>query len=196
MTIRRKLLLCVVLAATFAGLGAAPTFASSHREAPLAGSDPQIDATDLYAFVSPDAPDTVTLISNWIPFESPAGGPNFYPWAENTKYDVNIDNNGDTKPDITYRWTFTNHYKSKDTFLYNTGPVNSINDANLNFTQTYNLERIAGGTGDVLLRDAPVAPSYVGIASMPNYEKLRDQAITPFASGKGKSFTGQADDPF
>src|SRR5205823_5347927 len=162
MTIRRKLLLCVVLVATFAGLGVAPTFASSHREAPLAGSDPQIDATDLYAFVSPDAPDTVTLISNWIPFESPAGGPNFYPWAENTKYDVNIDINGDTKADITYRWTFTTHYKSKDTFLYNTGPVNSLTDPTLNFTQTYNLERIAGGQSQTLLSNVPSAPSDVG----------------------------------
>src|SRR5438128_438548 len=196
MTIRRKLLLCVVLAATFAGLGAAPTFASSHREAPLAGSDPQIDATDLYAFVSPDAPDTVTLISNWIPFESPAGGPNFYPWAENTKYDINVDSNGDAKPDVTYRWTFTNHYKSKDTFLYNTGPVSDINDPNLNFTQTYNLERIAGGASQLVVSNAPVAPSYVGAASMPDYQKLHDQAIVPLAGGKGKAFTGQADDPF
>src|SRR5213592_3213980 len=95
------------------GIGIGPSFASSHREAPLTAADPQIDSTDLYAFVSPDAPDTVTLISNWIPFESPAGGPNFYPWAENTKYDINIDNNADAKPDITYRWTFTTHYKSK-----------------------------------------------------------------------------------
>ena len=193
---RWRLLVSVLIAGGLAAVGVTPTYASSHREAPLAGADPQIDATDLYAFVSPNAPETVTLISNWIPFESPAGGPNFYPWAENTKYDINVDNNGDAKADIVYRWTFTNHYKSKDTFLYNTGPVNTINDANLNFTQTYNLERIAGGTDDVLLSDAPVAPSYVGIASMPNYEKLRDQAITPFSSGKGKSFTGQADDPF
>src|SRR5439155_15951487 len=61
--------------------GVMPSFASSHREAPLTAADPQIDSTDLYAFVSPDAPDTVTIISNWIPFENPAGGPNFYPWA-------------------------------------------------------------------------------------------------------------------
>src|SRR5439155_2311854 len=191
MTRTCRLLLFAALAAGLTMMSVVPASASSHREAPLAAADPQIDATDLYAFVSPDAPETVTLVSNWIPFESPAGGPNFYPWAENTKYDINIDNNGDAKADIVYRWTFTNHYKSKDTFLYNTGPVNSINDANLNFTQTYNLERIAGGTDDVLLRDAPVAPSYVGIASMPSYDKLRDQAIPPFASGKGKSFTGQ-----
>ena len=115
----------------------------------------------------------MTLISNWIPFESPAGGPNFYPWAENTKYDINIDNNADAKPDITYRWTFTSHYKSKDTFLYNTGPVNDLTDATLNFTQTYNLERIVGGKSETVLKDAPVAPSNVGAASMPDYAKLR-----------------------
>src|SRR5437016_3728508 len=179
MSNHRRLFLCAAAVLGLAAITVGPASASSHREAPLAAADPQIDATDLYAFVSPDAPNTVTLISNWIPFESPAGGPNFYPWAENTKYDINIDNNGDAKPDITYRWTFTNHYKSSDTFLYNTGPVNDLNDPTLNFTQTYNLERIAGGQSQTLLTDVPSAPSDVGAASMPDYGKLRDQAIVP-----------------
>src|SRR5947209_7768330 len=196
MTRPLKLLLSLTVAATIAAFTVTPVYASSHREAPLAAADPQIDATDMYAFVSPNAPDTVTLISNWIPFESPAGGPNFYPWAENTKYDINIDNNGDAKPDITYRWTFTSHYKSKDTFLYNTGPVNDLNDPNLNFTQTYTLERIANGASQTLLSNAAVAPSDVGAASMPDYGKLRSQAIVPIAGGAGRSFAGQADDPF
>jgi hypothetical protein len=135
-------------------------------------------------------------LSNWIPFQSPSGGPNFYPWGENVKYDINIDNNGDAKPDITYRWTFTSNYKSSDTFLYNTGPVNDLKDPTLNFTQTYTLERIAGSQTTTLLRDAQVAPDYVGAASMPNYSKLRDQAIVDLPGGTGKSFTGQADDPF
>ena len=178
MTRTCRLLLFAALAAGLAVMSVAPASASSHREAPLAAADPQIDATDLYAFVSPDAPDTVTLISNWIPFESPAGGPNFYPWAENTKYDVNIDNNGDTKPDITYRWTFTTHYKSKDTFLYNTGPVNSLSDPTLNFTQTYNLERIAGGQSQTLLSNVPSAPSDVGAASRKGME-LPQSALQP-----------------
>src|SRR5881275_3375613 len=82
------------------GLGPVASHASSHREAPLAAADPQIDATDLYAFVSPDKPDTVTLISNWIPFESPSGGPNFFKFEDGVHYDVKIDNNGDAKPDI------------------------------------------------------------------------------------------------
>jgi hypothetical protein len=196
MTKPLKLLLSMVAAATLAAFTVTPVYASSHREAPLASADPQIDATDLYAFVSPDAPDTVTLISNWIPFETPAGGPNFYPWAENTKYDINIDNNGDAKPDITYRWTFTSHYKNKDTFLYNTGPVNDLGDPTLNFTQTYTLERIANGASQTLLSNALTAPSDVGVGSMPDYRKLRSQAIVPFANGAGRSFAGQADDPF
>jgi len=176
--------------------GAPTTTASSHREAPLAAADPQNDATDLYAFVSPDAPDTVTLLSNWIPFQEPAGGPNFYPWAEGTNYDIHIDNDGNALPDIVYRWEFTNNYKTTDTFLYNIGPVNSLADPNLNFTQTYKLTRIAGGRNEVLVNNAIVAPSHVGAASMPNYQKLRDEAVVNFTGRTGKSFAGQADDSF
>ena len=73
---------------------------SSHREAPLIAADPQVDNTDLYAFVSPDEPDTVTLVANWIPFEEPNGGPNFYPFATDARYDINIDNNGDAQADV------------------------------------------------------------------------------------------------
>ena len=86
-------------AGLFAGLGSTPGVASSHREAPLTSADPQIDQTDLYAFVSPDRPNTVTLIGSWIPFEEPAGGPNFYQWAENTNYDIHVDNDGDAVED-------------------------------------------------------------------------------------------------
>ena len=173
---------------------ASPSLASSHREAPFLATQPQLDSTDLYAFVSPDKPDTVTLISNWIPFEEPAGGPNFYPFAPGAHYDVNIDNNGDAKPDITYRWTFKSSYRNADTFLYNTGPVNNLNDATLNFVQTYNLDVIKGGNTTNLLTDAPVAPSHTGGASMPNYAALRDQATKTFTGGV--SYVGQADDPF
>ncbi|MBA3618664.1 MAG: DUF4331 family protein, partial [Acidothermales bacterium] len=118
-------------------LGASTSTASSHREAPLILNDPQADNTDVYAFVSPDKPDMVTLIANWIPFEEPAGGPNFYPFSDNAHYNIKIDNDGDAKPDITYRWTFASSYENEGTFLYNTGPVNSFDDPTLNFKQTY-----------------------------------------------------------
>ena len=122
--------------------------ASSHREAPLISGDPTVDNTDTYAFVSPDDPNTVTLVANWLPFQEPAGGPNFYPFATDAQYDINIDNDGDAQPDITYRWTFASTYQNQNTFLYNTGPVTSLDDPDLNFRQTYKLERISGGGDD------------------------------------------------
>ncbi|MEA2617447.1 MAG: hypothetical protein QOE72_3230 [Chloroflexota bacterium] len=169
--------------------------ASSHREAPLIASDPTVDNTDVYAFVSPDRSDSVTLIADWIPFEEPNGGPNFFSFSPDAYYDIHIDNTGTGRSDITYRWTFSNHYRSTGTFLYNTGPVNNVSDPTLNFYQTYTLTRISAGQTRQLITNAVVAPSNVGSASMPNYGRLRDQAISPVPGG-GSSFAGQADDPF
>ena len=132
----------------FVGLGPTPGGASSHREAPLIAADPQADNTDLYAFVSPDTPNKVTIISNFIPFEEPAGGPNFYQFGTGVRYDVRIDNNGDARPDVVYRWTFHNHIRNPDTFLYNTGPVTSLDDPDLNMYQTYDVQRIERRLGE------------------------------------------------
>ena len=101
----------VPLAAT-AAISAAvlvPTFggASSHREAPAILEDPTADTTDLYAFRSPDAPDTVTIIGNWIPFQEPHGGPNFYLFSDTARYNLNVDRTGDGKWDVRYRYQFT-----------------------------------------------------------------------------------------
>jgi hypothetical protein len=170
--------------------------ASSHREAPLTGADPQIDATDLYTFVSPDNPSNVVFVSNWIPFEEPAGGPNFYAFAEGVRYDINVSNDGDAAAEIIYRWTFTNHYRNPATFLYNTGPVTSLKDPDLNFFQTYDLERINVGRSRRLLVDnAKVAPSDVGAASMPSYDALREKAVVPVGA-HGQTYAGQTNDPF
>jgi len=176
------------------GLGPVASHASSHREAPLTSADPQIDATDLYAFVSPDDASSVTLISNWVPFEGPDAGPNFYTFAPGVRYDINIDNNGDAKPDIIYRWVFSNHYKNPKTFLYNTGPVSSLQDATLNFTQHYTLTEIRGAHSTTLVRDGIVAPANVGAGSMPDYASLSNQAINTIPGGK--TFAGPTDDPF
>jgi len=172
--------------------------ASSHREAPITAGDPQIDNTDVYAFTSPDKPDTVTLIADFIPFQLPAGGPNFYPFSNDVRYNIKINTTGDAKAQLTYRFTFSGGPTNKDTFLYNTGPVNSINDPTLNVKQTYKVE-LVDGTGAVkaVVDSGKVAPSNVGAASMPNYAMLRDESL---ASGKGtdgtQTFAGQATDPF
>ncbi|CCH32700.1 hypothetical protein BN6_54410 [Saccharothrix espanaensis DSM 44229] len=185
-----------VLAAGLIG-GSGPAGASSHREAPLIAGDPAVDNTDVYAFVSPDKPDTVTLVANWSPFQEPNGGPNFYPWATDAHYDINIDNDGDARADLTYRWTFrTDDRRGKSTFLYNNGPVTSLDDENLLFRQTYTLELWdADGRDRKLIRSGKVAPSNTGPASMPDYGALRAQAVTDVPGG-GKSYVGQADDAF
>lgn len=187
-------------AAGVAALEPGAANASSHREAPLISGDPQYDNTDVYAFVSPDKPDTTTIIANWIPFEEPAGGPNFFPFAEDAQYDIHIDNNGDAQGELLYRYTFKTHVKNDKTFLYNTGPVESLDDKDLNVTQTYDIELIKLKKQHVVSKtkvadDVPVAPSNVGKASMPDYAKLRDQAVYKLPGG-ATSFAGQADDPF
>jgi hypothetical protein len=171
--------------------------ASSHREAPAIADDRRHDNTDVYAFVSPDEADKVTLIANFNPFQEPNGGPNFYRFQAGSNYDINIDNNGDAVADLVYTWRFTDHLRNPDTFLYNTGAVTTLPDPDLNFFQTYDLSvrRMGGGT-ELLVDDGKVAPSFVGPASMPEgYEPLRQAAITPVKHG-GSSYAGQADDPF
>ncbi|MFF1452480.1 DUF4331 domain-containing protein [Streptomyces sp. NPDC058274] len=174
--------------------------ASSHREAPLISGQPQYDNTDVYAFVSPDKPDTTTIVANWIPFEEPAGGPNFFTFAEDAHYDLHIDNNGDAQGELIYRYTFKTHRKNGDTFLYNTGPVTSLDDPDLNITQSYDIDLLRLHDQKLISRtkvadDIPVAPSNVGKASMPHYSTLRDQAVYKLAGGS-TTFAGQADDPF
>ncbi|MBO2446004.1 DUF4331 domain-containing protein [Actinomadura barringtoniae] len=200
----RTVMVLATGAALFAGgiSGLAPmqATASSHREAPLISGQPEYDNTDVYAFVSPDKPDTTTLVANFWPFEEPAGGPNFYKFNQDARYEINLDNDGDSLPDFTYRYTFKDSYQNRNTFLYNTGPVKTVTDPNLNFRQTYDLQLIERKGGAVvntqyLGQNLPVAPSYVGNASMPDYRSLRNQAVKPIAGG-AQSFAGQADDPF
>jgi hypothetical protein len=185
-----------VSALCLATLAPAQGVASSHREAPMIAGYPQLDNTDVYAFVSPDDATKVTILANWQPFEEPNGGPNYYPFAENTAFDINIDNNGDAKADIIYRWTFISSYRNPNSFLYNTGVVSSLSDPDLNFRQTYVLQRIAPGGVTTLLSKVRAAPSFTGKASMPDYGLLSRAAVMPFANGMGKSFAGPADDPF
>ncbi|HEX3297447.1 MAG TPA: DUF4331 family protein, partial [Nocardioides sp.] len=105
---------------------------SSHREAPEMAKDPVADSTDVYAFVSPDRPNTVTLIANYIPFQAPDGGPNFNEFGDDVAYDINISNKGKAEADITYRFHFTTRVRDPKTFLYNTGPISNIRDTTWN----------------------------------------------------------------
>jgi hypothetical protein len=163
---------------------------SSHREAPATSKDPVADNTDTYAFVSPDDPGTVTLITNYLPFEAPFGGPNFFEFGHDVRYYIYIDNNGDGQPDITYEFAFYTLVRDENTFLYNTGTITSIYDTTFNRRQFYNVTRIQGGKSEVLGKRIPCPPCNVGPASTPNYAALADEAIQPLAGGR-TVFAGQ-----
>jgi hypothetical protein len=173
---------------------------SSHKEAPGSSMDPAADNTDVYAFVSPDKPDTVTLIANYVPFEDPAGGPNFAEFGEDVLYEIHIDNNGDGIPEISYQFRFTTETANPGTFLYNVGTIESINSANWNRKQFAAVTRVAKVNG------APVStvslgthlacpPCNIGPLSTPNYAALASQAIHALPGGR-TLFTGQRAEGF
>jgi len=190
-----RVLLSIVVVSLLAASGVTLADASSHREAPLITEDPVADNTDVYAFVAPDAPDTVTLVANWIPLEAPYGGPNFHKFGDDVLYTLNVDNNGDAVEDVTYEFRFTTRIVNPGTFLYATGPVTSLDDADLNIRQTYSITEVRGHKSRLLATGLPVAPANIGPRSTPNYEALAN-AATQTLPGGIKVFAGPRDDPF
>src|SRR3954453_11834260 len=190
-----------LIAALIAAAIAVPlSFGSSHREAPLTSIDPTADDTDLYAYTASDAPGALTVVANWIPFEDPAGGPNFYRFDDRAHYYINVDNTGDGAPDVRYQFAFKTKIVNPNSFLYALPGVTSINDSKLNVKQTYNITREVYKNGKarspkVIARGVPVAPNNVGPRTFPNYDAVANQAIRTLAGGR-KVFAGQRDDPF
>jgi hypothetical protein len=174
---------------------------SSHREAPEISKDPSADNTDVYAFVSPDHPDTVTLIANFLPFELPYGGPNFNEFADDVLYEIKISNRGDARADIIYQFRFKTSIRNPNTFLYNTGPIASPTDPNWNRPQTYTLTRLVrrnghyAADGRVLGRGLTCPPVNVGVHSTPNYPALAAKSYHNLG-GHRKVFAGQRADGF
>jgi hypothetical protein len=194
----KRLFFAAILAA--AAVAVSLSFGSSHREAPLTALDPTADNTDVYAFTAPDATNSLTVVANWIPFEDPAGGPNFYRFDDRAHYWINVDNTGDGVYDVRYLFKFKTHYLNKNSFLYALPGVSSITDPKLQVQQTYSvtLEHYKKGklkSSKVIGRNIPVAPNNVGPKTIPNYTSVANQAIHSL-SGGGKVFAGQRDDPF
>jgi hypothetical protein len=143
--------LAIVAALLAIGVAVPLSLGSSHREAPLTSIDPTGDNTDVYAFTAPEARHSLTVVANWIPFEDPAGGPNFYKFDPKARYYINIDNNGDGRTDVRYRFEFKDHVRNPNSFLYAAPTVDSIDSKNLNVYQTYDVTRLVygdGGNGD------------------------------------------------
>jgi hypothetical protein len=152
---------------------------ASHREAPLISEDPSVDNTDLYAFRSPDRPDTLTIISNFIPGEDPAAGPNYWTFSPSARYNIYVDRTGDGRADVTYRFRFSR--KNGQFFLGDT-------------VQRYTVTRIANGRSRVVARGS-TPPNNIGPRSTPNYRNLVQRRVYNLAGG-GQVFAGQRDDAF
>jgi hypothetical protein len=167
---------------------------SSHREAPEISKDPVADSTDVYAFVSPDAPGTVTLIANYVPLQLPSGGPNFYEFGDDVLYEIHIDNNGDGRADISYQFRFRTTVRNPGTFLYNTGAITSLTDPHWNRVQTYDVAVVSGGSQSTLGTGLPCPPCNIGPLSTPDYASLAAAAvnhlngISVFAGQRAEAF--------
>lgn len=169
---------------------------SSHREAPEISKDPVADNTDVYAFVSPDKPDTVTLIANYIPLENPAAGPNFFEFGNDVLYEINIDNNGDGEDEITYQFRFEVEVRNPNTFLYNTGQITSLDSPNFNRRQLYSVTKVERyGKETVLAKNLVCPPCNIGPRSTPNYASLSQAGVYKLASGE-TVFAGQRQEGF
>ena len=161
------------------GPGPTTAQASSHREAPLIAEDPTADLTDLYAFRSPDKPNTVTILANVIPGEDPAAGPNWYTFSPSARYNLKLDTNGDVKPDVIYRFSFRT--KTGPYFLGNTA-------------QPFTVTRVKGGKTTVVARGT-TPPNNIGPRSTPKYRELAAKGVVGLKGG-GVAFAGQRDDGF
>ena len=168
---------------------------SSHKEAPGIVNDAAADNTDVYAFVSPDKPDTVTLIANFVPLEDPDGGPNFFEFGDDVLYEIHISNSGTARADISYQFRFRTEVRNENTFLYNTGPITSLNSPNWNRRQFYSMTRVDKHGRHTQVRNAPCPPCNIGPGSTPNYANLANAAVTTIGRG-GKVFAGQRAEGF
>ncbi|HYF29711.1 MAG TPA: DUF4331 family protein [Chitinophagaceae bacterium] len=200
---KRKIYAAVFLALMLINMIPVPAWASSHREAPLILADPNADNTDLYAFRNPDDPNKITIVANYVPFQLPQGGPNYYSFGENIRYEIHIDNNvanntyfnGD---DIVYRFTFSKVNEDSSTFF-------NIRLGKRNLNTYYKLEKsVDGGVNfQTVIDKGTVPPPNIGPRSIsspvglnaPDYNSLINNSIFTASSGE-KVFCGTADDPF
>ena len=161
---------------------------SSHREAPSISQDPVADNADTYAFVSPDDPTTVTIITNYVPLQGPPGGPNFFEFGDDVLYSIFIDNDGDAFPDITYQFQFRTTLPERGHVPLQHGADRFADGPKLeqaaallrpriihSSTRTTDHER--DGLGELLGENLACPPCNIGPRSTPNYDSLAASAV-------------------
>ncbi|MHB8745350.1 MAG: DUF4331 domain-containing protein [Gammaproteobacteria bacterium] len=211
--------IAVALAAT--ALSPTTLLASSHREAPFITTQPKVDGTDFYMFMSyePGRTGFVTLVADYLPLQDPYGGPNYFGLDPNALYEIHVDNNGDAHEDLTFQFHFTT--TSKDTKLtvggkavsiplINSGAISATDTSALNVSTSYSVDIVRGdrrrGTRTAITNADTGATSFaqpadnIGNKSIPNYPGYAAAHIynisIPGCSGTGRLFVGQRKDPF
>ena len=215
--------LAAIISGLVVGGAFAPAQASSHREAPFLSNAPKVDGTDFYMFRSyaPNRAGFVTMIANFIPFQDPQGGPNFFQFDQNALYEIHVDNNGDAKEDITFQFRFKNTSKrtalnigGKSVLipLINSSTISGINPASLNVRETYTIDmvkgdrrsgartRLAAASGGATEFDKPVDnigdKTFGGAGGYETYANLHTYDIAMGSCGTGRVFVGQRKEPF
>ena len=215
--------LAAMVSSLVLGAAFAPAQASSHREAPFLTTAPKVDGTDFYMFRSyaPGRERYVTMIANFIPFQDPQGGPNFYQFDQNALYEIHIDNNGDAKEDMTLQFRFKNTSKrtalnigGKSVLipLINSSTISGVNPASLNVRETYTIDmvkgdrrsgartRLAAAHGGATEFDKPVDnigdKTFGGAGGYESYANLHTYDIAMGSCGTGRVFVGQRKEPF
>ncbi len=183
----------VGLGAVLAAASLAPANAASHREAPLISQDPVADNTDTYAFVSPGDTGKVTLMANFVPFQDPFAGPNYYRFGDDVLYSIHVDNDGDAVPNITYEYRFTTVNEVPGIPVYAAGQITDISDP-YNQKQTYSLSKVEDGVRTTLGDGIPVPPANTGFRTLPDYDAVANQAIVDV--GGVTTFAGPRDETF
>ncbi len=168
----RRALVGLVALLGLAATMAVPAGAASHRDSPLITQDPTADQNDVYAFVSNnDAGQKVlNLAVSYIPLEEAADGPNYYKFADDVRYDINIANTAQLdanrvpvfsgRSDLTFTFAFHTRYLCTNTIVTygigagcdtgsppDLGPIMSVGDSHQNVRQSYTVALVNHDTG-------------------------------------------------
>lgn len=193
-----------------------PALASSHREAPFLTQHPKLDGTDFYMFNSYETGRAgfVTFVANYLPLQDAYGGPNYFTLDPKARYDINIDNNGDARPDLSFQFRFTNNLSNVALNiggvmvpipLYNFAPTTTA-ASGLNINETFSLNLVKGGQTVAVTNAVNNSPTFIkpadniGTKSFPDYNAYANQYIyninVPGCATPGRMFVGQRKDPF
>ena len=220
-TICRQSLVAIAVGSALTGAAALPAQASSHREAPFITRLPKVDGTDFYMFRSyePDRQDYVTIVANYVPLQSPYGGPNYFTMDPDAVYEIHIDNDGDANEDLSFAFRFKNNLKNialnvggkqVSIPLVQAGQITDVNPGTQNVNETFTVDVVRGhrragkktaitdaNTGSATF-DKPI--DNIGSKTIPDYAAYAAKFVynlnVPGCNGAGRMFVGQRKDPF